>query len=408
MYDCPGRKERLERLLDLARSYRGWTRKELAKALHRDPTKLVPASGTPKIDLVIALAGVLDWSVQAVVDYLWSGIDAPDALDPRDFAALDAQALQAHRDGRYQSMIDLARAAWEAATTPDQRATACNREAGGHDGLGQYANALAALRRGLRLPDIEPRKRRMLQANLANACYTLWYLVEARTIARDLIKYFDEHPPDQRADRAIAAFAQYVHGQTLRRAIDTQPGRLERAIEDLRRAQSGYLSLAEDFDDPTYCGVAQTCEGGLLELETARGDRDPIETIAIFEARLDGLIDVSACATGDLLESYGWWCIFGCNVALRHLDDEKQLQSTMAVLTNKADEVANHLDHWAMRERVFTLEYARRQRFQAWTGVDAEWTLDRDDLRVLTGAMGRFPEFRVTGWRILDRARLVG
>ena len=38
-------------------------RTELAAALGRDPTKLVPGSGNPKLDLVVHLAEALDWSI---------------------------------------------------------------------------------------------------------------------------------------------------------------------------------------------------------------------------------------------------------------------------------------------------------------------------------------------------------
>ena len=53
------RRQRLAQMLDLAQNYRGWTRKELAQALGRDPTKLIPGSGVPKLDLVVDLSQVL-------------------------------------------------------------------------------------------------------------------------------------------------------------------------------------------------------------------------------------------------------------------------------------------------------------------------------------------------------------
>jgi hypothetical protein len=33
--------------------------------------------------------------------------------------------------------------------------------------------------------------------------------------------------------------------------------------------------------------------------------------------------------------------------------------------------------------------------------------LDRSDLKVLCGTMSRFPSFRPTGWRILERAQVL-
>lgn len=82
--------------------------------------------------------------------------------------------------------------------------------------------------------------------------------------------------------------------------------------------------------------------------------------------------------------------------------------------TNKALEIGESLGHWPLRERAFTLEWFRRQfspqapreRRAACSHCAAAWTLDRDDLRALVGAMGRFPFFRPTGWAIIDAATI--
>ena len=112
-------------------------------------------------------------------------------------------------------------------------------------------------------------------------------------------------------------------------------------------------------------------------------------------------------APGDWLESYGWWCIFGCNIALRHIEDERDLQHHMAIFTNKADEIADRMNNWSLRERVFTMQYASHQRFLDWTGRMLALTLDNDDVKALVGTMGRFPTFRDTGWKLLQTARVV-
>ena len=54
-------RRRLNRFVDLARVYRGWSRTELSRVLGRDPSKLVPESGNPKLDLIVGLADALDW-----------------------------------------------------------------------------------------------------------------------------------------------------------------------------------------------------------------------------------------------------------------------------------------------------------------------------------------------------------
>jgi hypothetical protein len=120
-----------------------------------------------------------------------------------------------------------------------------------------------------------------------------------------------------------------------------------------------------------------------------------------------------------LLESWGWWSVFGANIAMR-ADREaaraagacgaerSDLEQAIAICTNKAAEIADHLDLWPMRERAFTLEWFRRQQVVRTRPEElATWTLDTDDVRVLVGTMGRFPLFRPMGWAILHHAEII-
>ncbi len=79
----------------------------------------------------------------------------------------------------------------------------------------------------------------------------------------------------------------------------------------------------------------------------------------------------------------------------------------MAVFTNKADEISDLLDDWPMRERVFTMQHTRWERAIGSTGFEIPVIIDRDDVRIITGAMGRFPFFKDTGWRILKSAQII-
>ena len=122
------RRHRLGQLLDLAQNYRGWTRKQLSAELGRDPTKLVPGSGVPKLDVIVALAKTLDWTLDDVVAHLWlDEVPTSEPVFEGDFEALDAAAQAAHRAGRFHDMIALAEQAYEAATNDEERARACNR-----------------------------------------------------------------------------------------------------------------------------------------------------------------------------------------------------------------------------------------------------------------------------------------
>ncbi len=403
------RKKRLEQLLELAQAYKGCSRRELARAVGRDPTKIVPGTGIPKLDLVMELAGVLDWPIGEVANFLWPR--EPAVHNGADFESLNRAAGEEHRSGRYDLALELAQQAWAVAETPEQRARACNREAGAWDGLGRYTDVLQATKRGLQESGVGAELRRTLQSNLANAYYCLWALVESGSIAQGLLDWFDAEPPRTMADRKTHAFAYYVSGHTLRRLMSLEPDRVRPLAADARHRLSSafelYRQIASETGDESLVGIANTCHGGMIEADVALGRRSPADALAELTAGLEQVRDVNDGLVGDRLESYGWWCIFGCNIALRHLECERQLQQTMAVLTNKADEIADRLDNWAMRERVFTMQHTRWERAMSSSGFEIPCVIDTDDVRVIAGAMGRVPAFRDTGWRILQSARIV-
>ncbi|MBG81655.1 MAG: hypothetical protein CMJ39_13235 [Phycisphaerae bacterium] len=407
------RRHRLERLLDLAQVYRGWTRRELAKSLGRDPTKLVPGSGNPKLDLIVSLAEVLDWSIGEVTECLWApsrGTDKTNSSgDELTFDDLDELAGEAYRRGDYREMIRMAVRARNVAGTAEERARSWNRELGGWDGLGRFNKTLDAAREALRENPISDDMRRLLQSNLANAYYVLWHLTEARTTACDLIDHYRSSPPATDRDRRTLAFSHYVLGHTHRRLIDSEPAHASRHAKICQRhlteAQQQFELLATEMGSHLN-GIARTCRGGILEAEVLLGSIDARLALAEINDCLNEAIDPQAIS-GDDLESYGWWCIFGCNITLRHITDERDLQRHMALFTNKADEVANILDNWAMRERVFSMQYAGHRRFVGWTGQPLRMTIDSEDIKMITGTMGRFPQFRQTGWNMLENACVV-
>ena len=396
--------------MDLARVYRGWSRQELASNLGRDLSKVVPDSGNPKLDLVVALAEALDWSIGDVAQCVW---DEPMQLPPcgLDFAALDAQAMEAHRAGDWRRLVAGGAMLLRAASTPAERARALNRISGGHDGLGRHGKSLECIREALSLAPLTPGLELMLRVNLCGAHYSLWHVAEARAAARELVEQFEARAPEGRLERVAQAFALMYRGQCARRAIAAMPDTAKRnateARADLERAGTLFSKLAREFGDDSYGGVANTCRGALMEVDCALGTLDPVDAVATITEALGGVEDPQLAPPGDWLESYGWWCIFGCNIAVRYLQDP-QFHRAMAIFTNKAVEIADRLDNWSLRERAFSLEQARRDRLQKSTGFDAEWVLDEEEVRTITGTMGRFPSFRETGWKILTEARIVG
>ena len=147
------------------------------------------------------------------------------------------------------------------AVSPDEVALAALREAGGWDGLGRYTRQLDAVRRGLVEGPTCPDLRLLLQVNFANAHYTLWYLFEARAMARDLVGGFGQTPPKSRRAPAAEAFAHYILGHTWRRLIATQPEHAKAsaraALDALRESHRLYTALAEEFGPGTRRRPAQ-------------------------------------------------------------------------------------------------------------------------------------------------------
>ncbi|MFM7809446.1 MAG: hypothetical protein ACKPEA_16190, partial [Planctomycetota bacterium] len=173
------------------------------------------------------------------------------------------------------------------------------------------------------------------------------------------------------------------------------------ARPDLFEAMAEYEDLADTFGDDRYAALANTCRGALIEVDALIGHLSGAEAIDRLQVALDRVIDVARHQPGDWLESWGWWCIFGCNATLRHAEPE-QVARLMAIFTNKAMEIADRLDNWSLRERAFAMEVSRRA-----TEPDEPWVLDHEEVRQLVGTMGRFPAFRDTGYRILRDARLL-
>ena len=144
----------------------------------------------------------------------------------------------------------------------------------------------------------------------------------------------------------------------------------------------------------------------MLEPDVELGQISAQDAVAKLLKGLDAVVDIDAQPSGDLLESYGWWCIFGCDLSLRHFEGG-DLQRHMAVFTNKGYEIADRLNNWAMRERLFSMEFIQRQRLNELAGFPVEWTIDSEEVKVIVGTLGRFPSFRSTGWKILQTATVV-
>jgi len=402
--------KRLRQLCGLAKAYRGINQEQLAQQLGRHPDRLAPNNGNPKLDYLLALSRVLDWPVSLIISFIEE--EAPDEMQQAaptergDFAALESASRQCHIEGRYQDAVALARRAFAVARTPDERVIACIREASGNDGLGRYAEAVAAEQRGLAETPASSELRRQLESNLANGYYTLWSLPEAESLSLKLTNWYRRHPASTYKDRVTDAFALYVYGNTLRRMAAMDPDKSTVPARDaetaLKKSRRLYVKIGREFKQDWCGGIANTITGALIHVEVLLGKRDPHDALREIEAELEHVTDPADPLVGDSLESRAWWCIFGCCIARHYLADEALLQHFMAMFTDKADVIARRLNNWALRERVFAMEYASYERVERLTGRPALLTLDADDLEALVGVMGRFPRFGPTGMKLFE------
>ncbi len=411
------RKERLEHLFELAQAYRGWTRRELAQELGRDPTKLAPESGNPKFDLILQMAEIIDWTLDEVAEWLCFEKEIRAGKKEKvknpitsTFEQLDLNAQNAHRTGEYKDLIAIAHEQLDVASNADEKARAYNRAAGGWDGLGRFSRVLKAAQAGLREHPIQTDFRLLLQTTAANAHYTLWQLDESQGMSQRVVDYYKDNPPTTNRARVAQAHAWYVLGHTQRRLLDVEPDQSTRyanaAKSSLLEAAAIYEELAQNIHT-SFGGIANTCRAGILESEVYLSQIDAREGLARVLDVINTVINPEEFEKGDWLESYGWWSIIGCNITLRHIADERDIQRFMAMFTNKADEIADRLNHWSMRERVFSMQFQGRQRLVGWTGQDIPIVIDSEDVRLITGTMGRFPQFRNTGWSILNCGSII-
>lgn len=405
------RRERLHKLIDLALAYRSVSRGELAQRLDRDPGRLYPESDNPKLDFVIALAEALEWSVGAVVDYIRYGEDdgEPPAI-AGDYQTLDQQALAAHSKGEFDRMVDLARRMFVVAKTADEKARACRLEGNGWDVQARLSQGLAAFRRGLDIQGVSRTQRLALQVSVANIHYSLWDLTVAVGIAHVVLDAFEDNPPTSRTDRACQAYAFYLRGSALCRMLSAKPSdgkeTAARAKRDLERGARLYTQLAREYDADHMAAIAHTCRGALIEVEVELGLRDPQAAVDEILETVGKLSGEAPWPEGDWLESYGWWCDFGANIALRHLSGRK-LQQSVAVFNEKLLEIAQRFKNWRLLERAVSMQYALHERVADATGLDVPYTLDSEDLKLISGTIGRFPRFRRLGWDLIDNATIV-
>jgi len=397
-------KQRLEELIALAQAYRGWSRNQLATQLGRDSHNLIPPSGVPRLDLVVELAKVLDWPVDQLIADIYGQSNAPREAPLGTWRELDEAAYEAYLAGNTRECLDLAEQALDCATCPRERAWALHRITNCWDRLGQFTRSIEAARLGLKEVPIPEEIEFNLRMHLANAYYALGETQEARSLAFVLLDDISRRAPGTDGFAHQRAAAQYVLGNC-HRVLAGMPGpdrehHARMAVTQLDGASHAARRVARRFKDENYAAMAETCEWAAVEMRVMLGELEPMEIVQRGMSRLDEPTD-----NDHWLEARGWTCIHIANIAFRHVTDSDKLQHILAVVTNKADEIADQLGNWSLREQVWMIEHMRRRAVEG--AEHEEWLMDREDLKIVAGVMARFPAFRETGWQILRTSRVV-
>ena len=324
--------------------------------------------------------------------------------DPRyvglEFSELNRQSIRAHRSGDFETMVSIGQWMLQVAKAPREKVFAYNRWSGGLNGLGQYVQAMDVIKTALRETDLPPSERGVMQINLANGHFTLCNLIEARTIATELISELQEVPAEEHTftTRARLAFLYYVRGHTLRRMMDGSHDSVRRyaeaAMSDLLVAEKRHTDLAEETKDPYLRALATVSAGGQLELkallESSDAGTECIEAMPGYHTLTEALL-----SKGDIgLECQGWLSIFATNIARRHLEGTERANA-LTKHARRILKVANRLDNWTFRAAAYeALHLSDPNR--------APWLENPAELQLMIETMGRLPVFRETGWRILS------
>jgi tetratricopeptide (TPR) repeat protein len=398
-------KAKMAELFAMAMAYRDWSQRELAAFLSRDVHNMIPVSGVPKVDVVVRLAKALDWSVAMVLEDICGEREVAERVgDASDFRTLNRAAYAASLEGRHADAVGLSIKAGSAARIPQELAEADQRECVAWDGLGRYQNAIECAERGLARSGLTSKLRADLLANLASCHLALGKIPEAEGVAGSLLDEMDCLLLEPHDRISMEAHLRYVRGCCKMHRLELEPASASRlghaAKQEFIESKALWERYAEIMGHPGFVGRATACRGGTLFIEAVLGQRGCEEALSLFLAELDLIVELPRVPKGDTLEGYGWWCVFASALALRADVEAEKRDRYLAIFVNKAFEIADLSGNWAIRERAFTVDYLRGMG----TTARGDSLLDNDDVRILTGAMGRFPAFRPKGWELLRRA----
>ncbi|MFM7050532.1 MAG: hypothetical protein ACKOYN_00155 [Planctomycetota bacterium] len=387
-------RERLEELHALARTYRSWSVKELASALGRQPGRLVPESGMPKIDLVVGLAKALDWPVEAVVDHLMkpgASRRTAEQHEQAGFAELYNASLE-HRARRdFSEAVRLAVRAGVAADTPTRQAAALYIESLAQEAMGSYVEAVRCLREALRIEGVGVDWRLLCDAQLANMTFMQGHGTHAIGMASSVLDY-SAHYAESPTVLLARALAHWARGHALRSTVPLvqfdawRPLALS-ARDDFRAASALAERLAEcpSISPGRNLTFAACIEPAMLEL-------DAVCEPACAPDAANRLIE-AVRAGGDHAPSVGerkaWAAVALSCVARRHCEDEAQRRGMLEIASSALRAHAVATSNWYFAHLHLELDAERRKGLAA-NGY-AVRALDAAEARLVAGVIGQVP-----------------
>lgn len=422
-------RDRLEEMITMVQSYRGWSQKQVAEALDRNVHALVPDSGNPKLDLVVKLSDILDWPLEMVVaDLKEAEREAAAAKRAKD-PALETGATDVRRPSVPETAKAIIHRAWELCEAEKWEDVLTLTDPESFDGVegldaesrgwlgyyrqvalesaGQYLAAIDCCRWSLESTRHDSAAAWRLRTALAYLLLTIGSATEADGVAVGVIGELGtlESSDPLREQRALA---HYVRGLA-RRSLAVRGDGFSAPL--LAQAREHIEKAALEFEDHASYGgsvrnlsMTATARCVAREIDVLLGDASAAKFVTGVVLSLD-IETTTASMDSNAAESLGWRCLVAARVIIAFRDQIEDPDRMLAILTNKADEVAERLGHWALRERLFAIEHLHRVLIESTGEALPIWNLDEEDLRTLMGTMGRFPRFRKLGWKILTAAR---
>ena len=401
-------RRRLTSVVELARIYADLGVKELADAVGRDKTRIIPPTGNPKLDMIGSLAGVLEWTVGDVVDALEGGPKAKSRIVntrkivPRGrFSKLHRIARKLDRLGRSKWARVVSGMLLLQAADGGERAKALGMLGLSQMRDGDPCEALASLRRGLNQQGIEFATKLELKTHLCRTLLLLDHVIEARSVASDILKTIEEHAVE---DEDLFSFAErsarYVRGNAIRASIDRGVGTV-----DLLGARKDLLKSLQITKNEYLHDLDETVVtlGALLEIDSALGKVTSVKAIQRIEEALEtARIQNEA---GDLSvrsrRAWAWWGIFGAEIVLR----EKMTESSWMKaheFAQKAIEFSSDPGEDILRARGYVLSFEAWKQWRCAGHLDTPWHLEPIELQLFVRTMGAQIGFMESGWRILN------